>query len=313
MGKEGSEEAWSGSQRRFWKPGPRRVGRQDSGGVQQGRWGRRGPSGGSSQAPPPRSPEQEGHSPGGTFESPDWGPGPPGWWPWPHLPDAAEGRVGHEAVVLVAGVARGGHQGQQRVGAGQRFQLPHTPQPLQGGGPGVLGAWTLQGGLSGCVLFCKTGRLPLATRGLGSGGCVTPPCPRPALALTQGPLSVTLSVPTSPALGFFQKGHHPQGQDQPGNGFPGLRAGGHRRPVCRGPGLWALPAGLGCTEVTWRVLKPPAHVVRRQSLSWTPEVCRPTRRPPRCWEGGSIRTWPGPVVTGPSLPRAPVLLGPVPP
>ena len=76
----------------------------------------------------------------------------------PHLPDAAEKGVGHEAVVLVAGGARGHHQGQQRVGAGQRLKLPYIPKLLQGGGPRVLGPRALRGRRSGHLLFWKTGR-----------------------------------------------------------------------------------------------------------------------------------------------------------
>ena len=80
--------------------------------------------------------------------------------PWqhgrrPHLPDAAQEGVGHEAVVLVASAARGHHQGQQGVGAGQRLQLPHAPQLLQGGGPRAPRA--LQGPQTGHLRIWKTG------------------------------------------------------------------------------------------------------------------------------------------------------------
>ena len=89
-----------------------------------------------------------------------------------HLPDALEERVGHEAVVLVAGRARGHHQGQQGVGAGQRLQLPHVPKLLQGDCPRSLGHWTFRGCLSGQLFLCKTG-VPTATS-MSTLGCRGP-------------------------------------------------------------------------------------------------------------------------------------------
>lgn len=170
----------------------------------------------------------EGRRTGGKWRGP-WGSDPA-----PHLPDALQERAGHEAVLL-AGGARPRHQGQQGVGAGQRLQLPHAVQLLQGDRPRVLALGALGRRLRGR-------RLPCGTRCLSGRGSPWPVSSR---------LGHALSVPDLRPRGSCPPSAHRLGEArQPCWGRSGCRDGARGFPLgsCAGV-LWPCPWGAnegGC-------------------------------------------------------------------